>query len=196
MAIKDIFVKDIYRSMNPVIKVSDQDDESTIFQELDEYVVTSEIDKNFEKLYKGITDGLTNNKDHMVVWISGDFGSGKSHFLKITSFLLRNQSVSGKNSIDYLREKVSPPVYSMMQSVGRKNIDTVLFDIDAKSRNGQDEDSLVQTFMMVFNEMLDLSSNNSIADFERYLIGLDRYEQFKESFKNVSKKQRSLEEDR
>ncbi len=196
MAIKDIFVKDIYRSMNPVIKVSDQDDESTIFQELDEYVVTSEIDKNFEKLYKGITDGLTNNKDHMGVWISGDFGSGKSHFLKITSFLLRNQSVSGKNSIDYLREKVSPPVYSMMQSVGRKNIDTVLFDIDAKSRNGQDEDSLVQTFMMVFNEMLGLSSNNSIADFERYLIGLDRYEQFKESFKNVSKKKRSWEEER
>ena len=67
MAIKDIFVKDINRTMNPVIKVSDLDDEDTIFQELDEYVVTNEIDKNFDKLYKGITDGLKGNKDHMGV---------------------------------------------------------------------------------------------------------------------------------
>ena len=61
MAIKDIFVKDINRPMNPVIKVSDQDDESTIFQELDEYVVTRDIDLNFDKLYSGITNVMSNS---------------------------------------------------------------------------------------------------------------------------------------
>ena len=175
MAIKDIFVKDINRTMNPVIKVSDLDDEDTIFQEVDEYVVTNEIDKNFDKLYKGITDGLKGNKDHMGVWISGDFGSGKSHFLKIVSFLLRNRDVCGKNAVEYLREKVSPGVYQMMQAIGRRDIDTILFDIDAKSKNGQDEDSLIQTFALVFNEMLGLSSDPSVAEFERYLMSIEKY---------------------
>lgn len=196
MAIKDIFVKDINRMMNPVIKVSDLDDEGTIFQELDEYVVTNEIDKNFDKLYKGITEGLKGNKDHMGVWISGDFGSGKSHFLKIVSFLLRNREVCGKNAVDYLREKVSPGVYQMMQAVGRRDIDTILFDIDAKSKNGQDEDSLIQTFALVFNEMLGLSSDASVAEFERYLMSIDKYEDFKESYLKVSKNNKSWEDDR
>ncbi|MFT0898139.1 BREX system P-loop protein BrxC [Candidatus Methanoprimaticola sp. MG2] len=196
MQVKDIFVKDINRSMNPVIKVSDQDDEETIFQELDEYVVTQEIDKNFEKLYRGITDGMKEKKDHIGVWISGDFGSGKSHFLKITSFLLKNQAICGKDSIDYLKNKVSESVFPMMQAVGRRNIDTILFDIDAKSRDGQSADSLVQTFALVFNEMLGLSSEMAVANFERHLISIGAYDSFKDSYKQVSKGQKTWEEDR
>ena len=186
MQIRDIFVKDIGRSMNPVIKVSDQDDEDTIFQELDEYVVTQEIDRNFEKLYKGISDGIRGDKDHIGVWISGDFGSGKSHFLKISSFLLKNQKIRDKPAIEYLSSKVSPQVYQMMQAVGRRNIDTILFDIDAKSRTGQNEDSLVQVFMQVFNEMLGLSSEISVARLERYLIFEGHYDSFKESYSKFS----------
>ena len=55
--IEDIFVKDIKRPLNPVIKVNDLED-SALYQELDEYVVTKDIDKNFEKLYKAIIKGF------------------------------------------------------------------------------------------------------------------------------------------
>lgn len=57
MKIGDIFVKDINRRMNPVIKVNDMED-SALDQELEEYVVTKDIDGNFEKLYKGIAKCL------------------------------------------------------------------------------------------------------------------------------------------
>ena len=65
MRIGELFVKDISRTMNPVIKVNDLDD-SALYQELDEYVVTKDIDKNFEKLYKSVLKGFGGgDKDHI-----------------------------------------------------------------------------------------------------------------------------------
>lgn len=180
--IKDIFEKDIDRAINPVIKVADQDDENLIFQELDEYVVTNEIHLNLGKLYKGITEGVRSKTDSVGVWITGDFGSGKSHFLKIVSFLLKNKPILGKPSIEYLKNKVEVDTFQLLQSLGKKRIDTVLFDIDAEAKEGRDSDDLVQTYLLVFNRMLGLSTNPSVANMERHLIDEGKYEDFKSKF--------------
>ncbi|MEA4977764.1 MAG: BREX system P-loop protein BrxC [Methanomassiliicoccaceae archaeon] len=186
--IGEMFEKDISRPMNPVIKVSDQNDENVIFQELDEYVVTQEIDENLEKFYKGIADGMKTNTDAVGVWISGDFGSGKSHFLKILSFLLKNSKIRDKEAITYLQNKVSEAVYSYMQTIGRKNVETVLFDIDAESKEGQNADNLVQIYLMVFNRMLGLSTVASVAEMERHIIREGKYDLFKSKYQEISGK--------
>ena len=49
-AIKDIFYKDIERSINGVVK-ADQNDDETVYVELDEYVVTKELDEHFRKFF-------------------------------------------------------------------------------------------------------------------------------------------------
>jgi hypothetical protein len=186
--IEEMFEKDINRPINPVIKVSDQGDESVIFQELDEYVVTQEIDENLEKFYRDLIEGMKKGTDSTGVWISGDFGSGKSHFLKILSFLLKNSDISGKKAIEYLQKKVSSSVYPYMQAIGRKDVETVLFDIDAESKEGQNADYLVQVYLMVFNRMLGLSTNASVANIERHIIEEGKYDLFKSEFEKIANK--------
>lgn len=44
--------------------------------------------------------------EKMGVWITGFFGSGKSHFLKILGYLLENDVVAGVHAVDYFDEKI------------------------------------------------------------------------------------------
>ena len=56
MMIKDLFAKPIDRDIKGVIKVG-QDDSSNVRQELEEYVVTRELQKHFAEFfasYKGV----------------------------------------------------------------------------------------------------------------------------------------------
>ena len=92
MQIKEMFEKQIDRDIKGVIKVG-QSDEENVYQELDEYVVTKELLKHFRDFFDNYEKGINNNTDKMGVWISGFFGSGKSHFLKILSYLLKNLSL-------------------------------------------------------------------------------------------------------
>jgi len=92
MQIQNLFKKDIFRTINGVVKAHQMDDRS-VWQELDEFVLTRELDKHFRKFLSAYLDIIDNPNDpaitgKMGVWISGFFGSGKSHFLKVLSYLL------------------------------------------------------------------------------------------------------------
>ena len=78
--IEDLFLNDIKREINGVIKV-DQDDEQNVYTELDEYVVTKESLKHLDRFFDRYHHSLSTPTDKIGSWISGDFGSGKSHFL-------------------------------------------------------------------------------------------------------------------
>ena len=89
--LKSMFYKPIDRDIKGVIKVGQADDEN-IKQELEEYVVTGELNKHIDRFFEAYKTGIIGNTDKNGVWISGFFGSGKSHFLKILSYLLKNES--------------------------------------------------------------------------------------------------------
>ena len=96
MHIRDLFTKNLFRPINGVVK-ADQQDEAVVWQELDEYVVTRELDKHFRKFFEAYLASTDNPKDKAVtdrmgVWVSGFFGSGKSHFIKILSYLLNRRT--------------------------------------------------------------------------------------------------------
>ena len=61
MKIKDLFVKDIFRAINGVIK-ADQQDSASIWQELDEFVVTHELSGHLDKFFSVYADTVENPK--------------------------------------------------------------------------------------------------------------------------------------
>lgn len=94
-----MFQKDINRDINGVVKVS-QDDQKSLKQELSEYIITRELRRHFSTFFDGYEKTISQPTDKIGVWISGFFGSGKSHFLKILSYLLSNRTVDGKETIE------------------------------------------------------------------------------------------------
>ena len=187
MKIKDIFSKPIDRDIKGVIKVG-QDDSVSIQQELEEYVVTRELQKHFADFFAGYKRGINGNTDKMGVWISGFFGSGKSHFLKILSYLIANREVNGKTALQYFEEdnKIADPiVLADMRLASTVPTDVVLFNIDSKSEvNGkQSKVAIVSVLQNVFNEMQGFSGSNPfLADLERKLSYDGKFDLFKEKF--------------
>ncbi len=104
MQIKEMFAKKIDREIQGVIIVG-QGEDSNVSQELEEYVVTRELQKHFADFYASYKKGIVETTPKMGVWISGFFGSGKSHFLKILSYLLENRQVSGQKGAGLLRRR-------------------------------------------------------------------------------------------
>lgn len=184
MIIKEMFAKPIDRDIKGVIKVG-QGDEVNIRQELEEYVVTRELQKHFADFFGSYKKGINGYTDKMGVWISGFFGSGKSHFLKILSYLLGNVEVDGKKAIDYFSEDkkiIDSMVLADMKLAASVPTDVILFNIDSKSEMSgkQSKDAIVSVFLKVFNEMQGFcGSIPFLADLERQLTEEGRYVEFK-----------------
>lgn len=191
MRIGDMFAKPINRDIKGVIKVG-QDDGANIFQELDEYVVTKELSKHFREFFESYKKGIIGHTDKMGVWISGFFGSGKSHFLKILSYLLSNKEIDGKKAIEFFTDgkRISDNmVIADINLAGNTSTDVILFNIDSKSAadSKSNKDAIVEVFMKVFNEMQGFcGSMPFLADLERKLFEDGIYDAFKEKFAELS----------
>ena len=109
MFVKDMFEKPIDRDIKGVITVGEEKD-SDIQKELAEYVVTKELDRHFHDFAAAFCKAIDGPTDRMGIWISGFFGSGKSHFLKMLSHLLANRSVEGTTSLQHFEDKISDPM--------------------------------------------------------------------------------------
>lgn len=187
MKIKDMFVKKIDREIQGVIIVG-QGEDANVSQELEEYVVTRELQKHFADFYSAYKKGIVETTPKMGVWISGFFGSGKSHFLKILSYLLENRQVGDRKAMDYFVEDkkiVDPMVLADMKLAADTPTDVILFNIDSKSEtNGkQNKDAIVNVFLKVFNQMQGFcGSIPHVADLERRLSEEGRYDEFKATF--------------
>lgn len=189
MKVYELFHKQIDRDIKGVIKIGQNDDEN-IKQELEEYVVTRELRTHIDKFFTAYKKGLNGHTDKMGVWISGFFGSGKSHFLKILSYVLENKEVNGMKAIDYFGDKIDDNLLlADMKRAGDISSDVILFNIDSKadSDSKSNKEAIVKVFNKVFNDHLGYCGSIPwLAELEQKMDRDGVYEAFKYRFKEIN----------
>ena len=183
MKIQSMFADDINRKINGVIKV-DQVDETTE-REVKEYVITRELKRHFVSFFNYYGDSFTNPTDDIGVWISGFFGSGKSHFLKMLSYILENRSINGVTTVERFREKFQedPATFMMIDAATKGDTETILFNIDIEGFSNKDKTAVLRVFAkMFYNHLGFYGENLKVAMLEQYIAQCGKTEEFRKIF--------------
>ena len=185
MIIKDLFQDDINRKINGVVKV-DQDAEDVIAQELDEYVITRDLKKHFITFFNNYDDAFREPTSDIGVWISGFFGSGKSHFLKMLSYLLANKEVKGISTVERFRKKFEddPATFMKIDSATKGQTDTILFNIDIEGSSEKDSQTAVlKVFSKMFYNYLGYYGDNlKLVKLEKFIDKQGKTDEFRRVF--------------
>jgi hypothetical protein len=186
MKLKDTFQKPIDRTIEGVIKA---DDLASLQLEVEEYVITREVAKSLEAFF----DSYNNYRKANGVWISGFFGSGKSHLLKMLSLLLENRDINGKAALDYFVPKCGDNAILLgdMKRAAAIPSRSILFNIDQKADtiSKKEVDAVLAVFVKVFNEMCGYYGKQGyVAQFERDLDNRGLYEEFKKVYEKTAGK--------
>lgn len=191
MKIQELYDRDIARRINPAVVVSEME-EYFINQEIDEYVFTPGITKN---IYKFL-DAVANKKEGKTgVWISGYYGSGKSHFIKYLFYCLnekyrdkafQNFSDSVKD-VDPLDEPNLGLVKGLHKKLDDLSIAEIIFNIDAVSDNDGAKDRITRVLLNQLNAFRGYNDTNiALALYlEKPLDKKGNYEAFKEKVKSA-----------
>lgn len=188
MQIQDMFAKSIDRNIEGVVKV-DQDSAPVVRQELEEYVVTHEVAGLLASFYDKYEAAIDRPNDKIGVWISGFFGSGKSHFLKMLSYLLSNRSVDGTPAIGFFENKVEDAVVeARMKRVADTTCgETILFNIEDKRVGAKDAGAITRTFARVFADHRGFYGEDAtLARLEAYIEKQGKTEAFRAAFEEVA----------
>ncbi|MEG2936252.1 MAG: BREX system P-loop protein BrxC, partial [Clostridium sp.] len=187
--LKSIFQKKIDREIKGVVKAGDSNEEN-LKRELEEFVITDEVKKHLDKFFEAYRKGIDGSTDKNAVWISGFFGSGKSHFLKILSCVLKNEDISGKKVLAYFKGKgLKKSTIDNIKAAEKTKADVILFNIAAKVEGAKEQEAVMGVFNRAFNEMKGLCGSKPwIAALEEKLIEEKAYEAFKSYFRDFSGK--------
>ena len=184
MRIERMFQEDINRKINGVVKV-DQDASDVLVQELNEYVITRELKKHFITFFNNYGDSFQEKTADIGVWISGFFGSGKSHFLKMLSYLLENKEVQGERTVERFRKKFSddPATFMLIDSATKGRTDTILFNIDIEGSINKDKTAVLRVFAKMFYNYLGFYGENlKVAKLEQFIAKKGKTEEFHRVF--------------
>ncbi|MBX3319023.1 MAG: BREX system P-loop protein BrxC [Nitrospira sp.] len=196
MNIQNLFERDLFRPINGVVK-ADQLDESSVWQELDEFVVTRELDQHLRSFFSTYGDAIQHPQDPDVagkigVWVSGFFGSGKSHFIKVLSYLLQNKihtyQGQSKRAVEFFERKIKDAMlFGDIKRAVASNTDVILFNIDSKADHRIGRDAILAVFLKVLNEMQGYCGDHpQIAHLERHLEGRGKLAQFHDAFRKAT----------
>ena len=186
MKIHELYERNITRTINPAVVVSEMKDK-IIDQEIEEYIFTDDITRN---IYKFLNAVASNKEGKTGIWISGYYGSGKSHFIKYLFYCLNKKyrEVALNNFTEAVRKM--PPLDDL--TIGKatllKNrldsleIEEIIFNIDAVSTTSDGKDRITRVLLHQLNSHRGYNKTNiALALYlEKRLDNQGKFEAFKE----------------
>lgn len=184
MSLNQIFAKPIDRPIEGVIKADDQE---SLLQEVQEYVLTQEIQGRLDDFFSA----YNNYQGANGVWLSGFFGSGKSHLLKMLALLLENREIDAHRVLDEFQAKCPDNEFlrAEMQKAASVPAQSILFNIDQKADviSKNQTDALLSVFVKVFDEACGyFGKHGYIARFERDLDERGQLQGFRKAFNKIA----------
>lgn len=162
-----------------------------------EYVLTDQLAREFARVLERVVDSARpagGETDRVGVWVSGFFGSGKSHFAKLAGHLLADSEVgSGERARDLFSRLLQPGrpsderLRELFQQARtyRLACHLVAFDIMAQ-HSAIAERNVGLTFLRAFYESLGLSRVIAFAERELELQAAGKHQAFVELFEQKS----------
>ena len=178
--IRKIIKRDIGQKVEGVVKVFDR---ASLATEIREYVVTDKIEDELKRIFDTFTqvsEAIRRggaSRDVVGMWISGFFGSGKSHFAKVLGYLLQNDQLED-GSGDYCNDVFlkhlsdSPRGKDVRLRLGEVKLNTQIRTIafEIKSRQSlNNPNSVGEILISEFYRHIGLAENFIVARIERRL---------------------------
>lgn len=194
LTVRDTIERDLADEPQTIVRVYEA---SKLRTDLVEYVLTDQLAREFAKVLERVVDSarpVGGETDKVGVWVSGFFGSGKSHFAKLVGHLLADTEVGGG---ERARERFSRLLHpgrpaderlrALFQQARtyRLACHPVAFDIMAQ-HSAIAERNVGLTFLRAFYESLGLSKVIAFAERELELQAAGKHEAFVARFEHKS----------
>ena len=180
MQIENLFERDIFRPINGVVK-ADQLDDSSVWQELDEFVITQGTRPALPQVLLDLWRG--HRPPPTIPMSPGRSASGfrassapasrtSSRCCPTCSRTARTRTTARvKQAVEFFESKIKDAM--LLGDIKRavaSNTDVILFNIDSKADTKSGRDAILSVFLKVLNEMQGYSGDHPhIAHMERYL---------------------------
>lgn len=188
-SIKDLFANDVGRPIEEVIKV-DQTDEEIIKFEIDEYVVTDAIARQYESILDEFA--ATPNKPHegVGVWVSGFFGSGKSSFAKLLGLAVENRDIAGTPASERFSARANTKIQVLLKQISEKiPTHAVIFDVSTDRGIRSGNQTLTEIMYRLLLGSLGYAKDLDLAELEIGLEADGQLDGFKAAFLDITTKQ-------
>ncbi|WIV67351.1 BREX system P-loop protein BrxC [Natrialbaceae archaeon AArc-T1-2] len=177
--INEIFYRPINRKIDRVVKV-DNDDPSVVKKELEEYILTPQLERHFSDALEAVIDTEHAQTEDVGMWVSGFFGSGKSHFMKILGHVMENRAFGDTHAAEMFRDRIegNEMLDGAVSAVTNKfESEVLMFQIGAKA-DASGSESITEIIHREFNISRGYASMPWVAQMEQELESRGVYDDF------------------